>query len=665
MKARARAWTLVFATGVTLAHHALRPGAETGAGPLLVLDHLFAILAAVTLMALCAAVGLRLVHVGRLPMDSDIERLAFGAALGAGTVSTLLLVCGALGGFREWVLAPGLATTAFVARRELGVLPRLLRAAAREWQLIAGVPATAVFAALAACLLVLALAPATDTDSLSYHLRVPAQFLDRGRIYLPEDNLHVAWVGLAHLLYVPLLALEAPSAPAVLNVIFALLLPLTLAPAAVRFSPSLAAGRVAPLLLAGSPVVLLVAITPKIDVTLALFLFLGHYALLRASHEMNSAARWLVASAALLGFGAGIKLLALPYIASLVPVLLLLAARGSVRVRLVVVFAAVGVATALPWLVKNWALVGAPFYPELAAPILPPWLEQIHGSRQLPASLDPSGLTPLRDVRVPFNLADWFVAPERLTPESEGRWYAANPLFALLVLAILFLRDRAMAALLAPAALYVGIAVLLGSRINLRYLVPVIPILTLAAGLVLARILDRVPRPMLRSILMAMAMAAALYAPARALARKFDERPALALAAGRISRHDYRMSARDVEIGPYARMAARVNAALPPGARLLLLFDPRGSGFAMPVLADHLMTNWPLLLPAIEPPRCLESSGISHVLVNTGTLRYLEQRGLDARRLHWDRFPGFASRCLDLLEDASDFALYRVREGPR
>ena len=50
-----------------------------------------------------------------------------------------------------------------------------------------------------------------------YHLRVPAQFLEAGRIYLLEDNLHVAYVQLVHMLYLPLLAYGSTSGPALLR----------------------------------------------------------------------------------------------------------------------------------------------------------------------------------------------------------------------------------------------------------------------------------------------------------------------------------------------------------------------------------------------------------------------------------------------------------------
>ena len=660
-------WALVVALGLTTAHAAVAAAAETTAGVLLVLDHLFAIVAAGAVLSLCVAAGQRILRVITIEIESSVEVLAFAAMLGAGALSTALLVAGAVGGFRDWALVLLLVVVALVVRRELGAVPDLARAAGREWVAMSGMPATLGLAAVAIAMLVLAVAPPVDTDSLNYHIRIPAQFLERGRIFLPDDNLHVAWVGLAHLLYLPLLALGIPSGPAVLNVMVAILLAISLAPAATRLAGTPSAARIAPLLLWGSTMVLLVAVTPKIDVTLALFLFLGHSALLRADGGGAATRRWLVVAGLGLGFGVGIKLLALPFILAILPVVAAVAigVPRADRARALAAFAMAGAAASLPWLVKNWLLVGAPFYPELAAPILPPWLEAIHGSRSLPAGLDAANLSPLRDVREPFNLVDWFLAPERLTPESEGRAYGANPLFLLLVLALPLVRQRAVALLLAPVVVYVAIAMFLGSRINLRYLVPVLPALTVATALVIGRLADRIRSPRWRSAVLATATLVAQYGPIRALERKLDLRPVVSHAAGLVSRQDYRLTARDVEVAPYARITARANAVLPRDARVLLLFEPRGYGFDAEVLSDHLMTNWVLLEPAVTAPRCLQGSGITHVLVGRGTLEYLVGRGMDARSIHWDRFDAFAARCLEKLEEHTELTLYRVVAAPR
>src|SRR5262249_10115931 len=126
-----------------------------------------------------------------------------------------------------------------------------------------------------------AIAPPADWDSLMYHLRLPAQFLERGQIFLPEDNLHVAFVGLPHMLYLPLLRVGSSSAPAVFSAALTLALGLSVFALGSRFWGDVC-GLSGLLLLWSSPVLLLVGGTARIDVTGALFLLLAHYALLLA-----------------------------------------------------------------------------------------------------------------------------------------------------------------------------------------------------------------------------------------------------------------------------------------------------------------------------------------------------------------------------------------------
>ena len=654
-------WAAVLAGLLVWAHVAVMGAEETVAGPLLLLDHLFAVALALALLLFFAAAGERTLALLGLSIESAIDRFGFSVALGLGAVSTTLLVIGAVAGVGPPVLALCFGGSALFLRRELAIAPRRAADAVREWRALAGGAGTSAALLAGACLLVLALAPPTDTDSLNYHLRVPLQFLERGRLYLPEDNLQAAWVGLAHLPYLPLLALQAPSAPALLNALLALVLAAVVTAESARIG-SRAARILASILVFGSPILLLVAATPKVDVTLALFLFLGHVALLRARERLDESRGWLVAGGLALGFGVGIKLLAIPWIVALAPLVLFTFVRppGSAVLQRLALLGVVALAAALPWLIKNWVLIGAPFYPEFAPDLLPPWLESIYQQQGLAAGGIPHG-APLREVREPFTLYRWFVAPERLTPESDGRAFAANPAFVLVLLAVPLFRDRAFLALAGPTLLFCTIALVLGNRINLRYLIPAIPGLTLIVAWGAGTLIDRARPAWVRNALLAIIAIGGLTRTGQAIRQKLDDRPALALATGRISRGDYRLTARDVEIAPYARITSRVNALLSPEARVLMLFEPRGLGFSARVIQDHLMTNWLLLLPALSPPRCLESTEITHVFVGTGTLAYLVDRGLDPRSVGWDRFDDFAARCLDVVERHDDFILYRAR----
>ena len=633
-------------------------------GPLLLLDHLFALLAAITILALSTALGLALLRIGRLKAAGGIELLVFAVAIGGGALSLMNLMLGAVAGVNAPVFLAGFLAVSAIAHREIAMLPGISRDAWREFTDTAGGPVTLVLITIGAGMLLLAVAPPTDTDSLNYHIRVPAQFISRGRIHVPEDNLHVAWIGLAHFLWLPLLTFGAWSGPAVGSVLLAVLLVFAVSSAAARLLSS-KAGRFAPLVLLGSAMLLLVSITPKIDGALAMYLFLAQYALLRADDTSGSVGPWLTTAAILLGLAVGIKLLALPFLLSLTPVLLFMSTRWprGARVRRLALFGLVVAISAMPWLVKNQVLVGAPFYPRLAAPRVPPWVEGVYAQAGLPSSAPSTTVRALATVRDPFNLVDWFLTPERLTPESEGRYYGANPLFLVLIPGLLLLRRRPFAMLLGAAVLYIGIVVLLAPRLNLRYLVPIIPALAICSAEVIAVGLQGVRPKLMRLALVGIVAILALHGTARALERKISERPALRHAAGLLSRRDYRLLSRDVEIEPYARMTTHMNTVLPGDARVLLLFEARGHGFTARVIQDNSLANWMLLQPAVGPPRCLDGTGITHVLVGVSTLRYFVSRGFDPKIIGWDKFPQFAERCLVLVDAQSDALLYRVKDG--
>src|SRR5690606_27684524 len=125
-----------------------------------------------------------------------------------------------------------------------------------------------VFIAVAMVHLTGALVPVTDWDSLMYHVDVPTSFLAEGRLHVPEDNLHVAYVGLWHMLYLPFLSVRAVYGLALLNATYAILLGLAVLIVGERlFGRVVAVGSF--LMLWGSSSLVLIATTPRIDVSVA------------------------------------------------------------------------------------------------------------------------------------------------------------------------------------------------------------------------------------------------------------------------------------------------------------------------------------------------------------------------------------------------------------
>jgi hypothetical protein len=652
----------VAAATLTAAH--LRGRLSETAGILLVADHAFTIGVVLAMLALAAAVGRRLLGWLRVEAGTSLDTLLSSVAVGLGALASGLLLCGALGLLRPAIIVAVLAILAILTRRDLASLRVVLRGAVEELRELAGTPVLAVSALIAGAMLIQALAPPTDYDSLMYHLEIPATFLARHAVHMPDANpMHVAAVGLTHLLYVPLLAVDAPAGPAVLTTTLAIAYALALV-ATARVALAAAGSRLTLLVLWGSPIVVLVAMTPKVDVTLAFYLALAHHALMLAWAQRERAVRLLLLASVLLGLATGVKYLALPFAVALAPIALAVAWRsgrtGSARLSTIAVPALGFLVAAAPWLLKNQALLGAPLYPYFAERIPAPWLSSLYDGGGFPAGIDSLSVRPLRAVRESFNVADWFTAPERLTPESEARFYRANPLFVLAPAALLLAPNAAIASIAVAAALYFAVLLALGTSINLRYLIPAIGPLTLLSAHVLASVASRIRHGTARRAFMVIIGIVAVSGTALALRHRLSRTGASAHAAGLESRHEYRRTSHDSEINSYTALTDIVNAAVPADGRVLLLFEGRGYYFAPTVVQDNVLTNWVYLEPVVGS-RCLEGSGFSHLLVATGTLDYFKERGLDERLIRWERFPAFAARCLEPVTRTPGFELYRVR----
>lgn len=617
---------------------------------------------ALGLLLLSLAIGVTLL--GRLACRPDraLEQLCLGTAVGAAALSTGLLALGALAGFRPWMLAAALLAALAASHAGARAIPHILSGSARALRSAGALP-LAIGATVGAAVVIQALAPPVDWDSLMYHLRVPAQWLQAGRVYLPQDNLHAALAQLVHVLYVPLLAFGSPSAPGVLSALFALLLSCAAFAFAQRFlHPETA--RFTPALLWGSTLLAVVAATPRVDVTLALYLFLAQYALWLARTK-SSEPRFLDLAALLLGFSFGVKHHALAFAAALGPVVLwvTMTAPGPAggRARALARFATVWLIGALPWLLKNLALFGSPLYPVLSTRRMEPWLASLYAAGGLPTRFPEVMPDFLSQVREPVNLLDLFFAPGLLSIELEAGTYFLNALLLALPLWALFRRDSTLNALGLPALAYVVLLLLVAPTTNPRYLIPALIPLTLVATEVVVRAAARHARPRFVHALLWILTLAAVWPTARTLVRELAAGRTLAYVSGRVARSDYLPRHREREVFAYGQMVSFLNGALRPGSRVLMILEARGFYLEGDVLQDNLLTNWPLVARLVAEGRCLQSSAITHVLVNHSALNYYVHRGLDRRALAWLEFDRFRERCLVLDHAGYGFSLYRLR----
>lgn len=650
-----------------------------------VVDHIYQVSLAAALVGVCLAVGRRLLGLFRVDTPDPLDRLLVSVVLGAGALSVVFLAVGLTGLLSTPVLVAILVLAAGWARRELWGIPRFLGRVAgavpRSVMLIAGL--------IGLALVVRGLMPPTDWDSLMYHLHLPEEFLEQGRIFLPGDTLHVAFTGSIHMLYLPLLALGGASAPALLSVAFGLMVPLAVYRLGRRVAGEISA-EMAGIAIWGTAAVALVAATPRVDLSLVLFLTVAHGVLYGALADQIDWRRLLLA-AVLLGLSVTVKYQAGAYILGLSPLIVwsLLSSGSDRRTgwRAFLAFGGVLAAVALPWFAKNWLLLDAPFYPFLADLQLPPWLSDLHGTRSVPSSVDIAAFGALSEVRRPFDIVDAFLDPGSMSPEAEAAHYHLSPLLLLLPAWVAWIRDRDLAWLLVPGLGYVAVVLSVSPRTNLRYLLPAVPPLTVAASALAVRILgwglDRFgpegehraagtrgaanrPAPRERRLTVAaLALAAASLIPTGlSLYRWLPGEVSMAHLAGLESRTAYLSQRRSPAMVVRAGLTEFGERPMPDDARVLMLFEAREYHFGVPALQDPLLTNWALLAPLRGRLGCLRAADVTHVLVATGVLDYYFRRGLRPRTVRWPSFESFADECLVRELEASGFTLYRIAPPP-
>lgn len=622
-------------------------------GVLLILDHLYSLALVVALFGVGAMIGGRILRQLRVQHADPLEHLLFAVALGHAGLATAILVTGLLSGLQPLLLLLIVLVPVWLTRTELTHLRALVRDARRSVGQHLGALALGVSAAVFACVTVVALGPASDWDSLMYHLRLPDQFLDAGSIYRPEDNGHVAFVGLPHMLYLLLLAAGSASAPAVVSAWYTMALGLAVFVVARRTLGDRTA-RTSVAGFWGSGVILLVAVTPRVDTILAFYLFLVHRALLSARD--GDVDKKLILAGLLGGAAVGVKYTALLYLLTLAPMGLWLLLRRADRVMATTaLLGIVTLAAALPWLGKNAILLGDPLYPYLIGAPPEPWLSRIL-ERQSWASLMDSGLgEQLARAQGRFDVVDLFVAPERFSVEQEGSGYAPTLLLLLLPLALACRERWLLAGLAMPALAYVALVVVLQPATSIRYLVPAMAPLSIVAAHALEATADRLRRPAIARrvvisviilTLLPVAMRAFRSAPGRSLAHLF----------GMVSRHDM-LRART---GGYADAVRMINETLTPNSRLLMLWDARGYYLTVPALQDNGIVNWPLLASRALTSQCLRGTGITHVLINEGALDYYTRRGLNTAVLRRQDLIRFVEMCLTPLYTSGGISVYSL-----
>ena len=343
-----------------------------------------------------------------------------------------------------------------------------------------GVPVfvTAIFLAVS---FIAALAPETEYDALWYHLELPRQWLLAGR---PVDNV-TEYVSLYpmgfDLLFGIALAFGSDSAARLIQWSCLGLSTLLLVRAARRVAGP-ETGWLAAAVFAAGPTVLWEATTAYVDLALATYTLAGAVALLEWIDRRED--QWLRVAGVMLGFGCAIKHLGLVALMATVFVFVI-SQRSTLLPRIFEVARWLIVVPLLmggPWYARAWAAARNPVPPMLVNVfgIQPPerWTPRAEAGLKRFEARFGRGHDPTALLRLPWDLT------------MHGSVFGGAVGIAMLAAApgivLALRRHRRLIAVLGGVAIYVAVWVSPVSSLQFRFLLPVLPFLSLlgAAGFV-------------------------------------------------------------------------------------------------------------------------------------------------------------------------------------
>lgn len=575
------------------------------------LSALFSLLLAAGTGVLGIGVGERLLDVLGIRPASGVERVTLAGGLGLGALAYGFLALGLTGLLRPWAIGGMVVLVGIWAWPKIRSWPVRWRERppaldlSNLFQRLAGVLVLVMFLVV----LVRGLAPVSDYDGLTYHLVVPRDYLEAGRIYPFPGESHANFPLAVDLLYIPTILLGLESASKLIHLGFGLLMGLGTFALAQRLLGSRRESWLAVFVLATTPILGTVAGYAHNDLGWALFEFLAAYALLRWREDEGRS--WLILSGIFAGLGLGSKYLGLPMLGVLGLVVLVeggLLARRPWRRMLGdgLLFGMVAVVVAAPWYLKNWLWLGNPFYPL--------WF----GGR----GWDAYQLNQLQSMGTRYGPREgvWglLLLPWDLYFNSIGYFgpipFAFPPPVTLLLPLYLFVRRRrAVSVILLIAALRFGTWAV--SARSPRYLMDIHPLLSVAAAYLLvelARPRGRAGRRYALGVVQAL-VAVLLMANLMWQVALLAEEDPVPVVLGMESREAYLADENDP---PYR--AIRFINQLPPESKVLFV----GNGQSYYVTTDHVAdvnhANWGHLLYRYDGElevlhRALVAQGFTHI----------------------------------------------------
>jgi len=481
-----------------------------------------------------------------------------------------------------------------------------------------GVPRAAVrflpwagLVVVAAPLFVLAMSPEVGWDANTYHLTLPRVFAARHDFRPLELNVYSNWPLNTELLYTLAILLRDHVLAKLIHFGFGALTIYAMV-VLCRGLGEARSGWLAAALFLANPIVVFEMTVAYVDLAHAFFMLAAFVFLIRSRDEGPHTTPCLVLAGVAAGLMAGTKLTGLAGVSILAVVLMLSGPGGRPRAlrlrRFGIAYALPALLLAAPWLIRAWWYTGNPIYPWLYSLWGgPDWSEEL--TRQLQAWQ--------RGIGMGRGVTDYLLLPVRVILQGgvdydrfAGRigafWIVVLPL------SMLFVRSRP----LVRSALAVGGLYFLFWSVSsqqMRLLIPALPLFAVASAVACAGTIDRLPRPVWRSVARGLAMAAALGLVV------WNGSDSLRAGIGRIGRfHSIEGDLRQKAIDPVFKF---VNDSLPPEARLLFINTNHGFRCHRDFIADSFfeasqIADWLAPARSVTQARAmLAERGISHLLI--------------------------------------------------
>lgn len=665
----------------TLTHIYLGAAREYATGVLAILDHLFDLVAAVTLSFVLLSAGNSLTKRFSLQFVNSAEHLAFSFLLGTGVIGLLVLLLGLLGLLRGWAILALLLVALILTARDL---PQLWHTAIRATQTaLQARLVTGVFIGLLVLLVLRALTPPHIADELIYHLPVPQQFVQAGRVFPSYDNSLGNMPFLVHMIYAVFLLAGSDVAAKLFSLFVAIATAGLLYAFCCRFITR-RVGVIALFAFFASGMIVELAVTARIDVSLAGMLFACTYAMINYLSTRSRA--WLWLSAVFAGFSLGIKHTAALWI-FLVGILYLvetIRSRESIPkvLQYGVIYTFLALAVASPWYIKNAIWFHNPIYPFVTGEVAefgPNGVRYFNAEdeRKLDAHFEAARkaipdvvaaqqeeLASAANARVerhPMRLWEFFFRPQAYLMAEPYQF--PNYLFLVIPL-IVFLKPGKWNWWLLILALGFVFSVTATAWIS-RYLVPAYPALTIVAAYTLDALSTR-SKPAIAKRIPVYALALAFIPVITACVASLRYFHSVQYVTGASSRNAFltRLS--------FYQPLDFVNRELPATARVMMIGDQMNYGLKRSYYADEswFVTKWRRLLVQNDSLDAvnekLKQQGFTHIVYGPGLFPFAARMGLEGTggmSLLAKPEDGAAARAPEypLLRNWSTFELYKQR----